>query len=264
MQTAPYLLLQDRLSTIGSFIICDSNARGFPMLYASQGFVDLFGYTAAECRGKSCGSLIAAPSIYHHDPELRGLASVSGMASQRVAESLDILTESTRKAVDLMIESREGHMAYVQVVNRKKDGELFVCEVIMLVYTHAKLGWKFAVGLQADISDEVSVKDLLTSALTEDHLVLRESRRGAVNQQLARMDVGSDGLGEYLHEKASEVWLNYFNDMLGMRLSETSMESDEPSESTADTEVGHQNNDDPWWHGKLGEDYDQSVDVFAD
>jgi len=265
MQTAPYLLLQDRLSTIGSFIICDSNARGFPMLYASQGFVDLFGYTAAECRGKSCGSLIAAPSIYHHDPELRGLASVSGMTSQRVAEGLDILTESTRKEVDLMMESRGGYVAYVQVVNRKNDGEVFVCEVIMLVYTHPTLGWKFAVGLQTDISDEVSIKDLLTSALTGEHLVLRKSRREIVNQQLARMDVGSDAIGEYLYEKASEVWLYYFNDLLGRQRSDASMEPDEPTESTADSEVvENQNNDDLWRHGKLIQDYDQSIDFFAD
>eukprot|EP00406_Dinophysis_acuminata_P078863 CAMPEP_0179266604 /NCGR_PEP_ID=MMETSP0797-20121207/29501_1 /TAXON_ID=47934 /ORGANISM="Dinophysis acuminata, Strain DAEP01" /LENGTH=43 /DNA_ID= /DNA_START= /DNA_END= /DNA_ORIENTATION= len=43
MQSTQYALLQDHLSTNGSFILCDTNAQGFPMLYASQGFVDLFG-----------------------------------------------------------------------------------------------------------------------------------------------------------------------------------------------------------------------------
>jgi len=216
-----YMLMQDRLSTAGTFNICDTNAAGFPMLYASQGFVDLFGYTAAECTGKPCGSLVAAPSIRKHDPELRGCADSVGMAPQDVAEGLAILTRHTRNEVDLLMECPGEYAAHVQVLNRKKSGHIFVCEVIMLAYSHPTCGWKFTVGLQRDITDEVSVRSLLTRALDGEYIALYNSRQGAVNELLATLNIGTDVVSRYLEEKAREGWLGYLDTLLGSQVPTT-------------------------------------------
>lgn len=221
MQNALYMLTQDRLSTVGTFNICDTNAAGFPMLYASQGFVDLFGYTAAECTGRPCGSLVAAPSIRKHDPELRGCADSVGMAPQDVAEGLAILTHHTRNEVDLMMECPDEYAAHVQVVNRKKSGDIFVCEVIMLAYSHPTCGWKFTVGLQRDITDEISVRSLLKHALNGEYIALHNSRQGVVNELLASLNIGTDVVSWYLEEKAKEGWLGYLDTLLGTKVPTT-------------------------------------------
>lgn len=206
MKAAEYILIQDRLSTAASFNICDAQARGFPILYASQGFVDLFGYPAAGCVGVPCGTLVAAPSILRRDPELRGLAGAVGMAPGEVGEALEILTQQARGEVDRMME-HPGEAAHFQMVNRTKTGELFVCEVIMLLFRHSALKWNCTVGLQYDITSELSIKELLTLALRGDHVALHSSREDAVRKKLAAINMKDSTVGRYLQEKVVEVWM---------------------------------------------------------
>ncbi|CAE8583153.1 unnamed protein product [Polarella glacialis] len=58
LQTWAYLLLQDRLSTAGSFTICDNDFsdQGITIRSASPGFCDLFEYNAMESVGHRCCS----------------------------------------------------------------------------------------------------------------------------------------------------------------------------------------------------------------
>lgn len=204
MEPAQYILTQDQLSTSGSFIICDTNARGFPLMYASQGFVDLFGYTAAECIGKPCGSLVAV----QHDSDIRGLATALQMPYEEVSEGLNTLSQHTRQEIGWMMGNFE-ELVHVRVVNRKRSGDFFVCELVMLVYVHPRLGWGYAVGLQTDITAHVSVKDLLAVALAGEHVALHEIREGPVKDRFASLHMDGSTVKQYLAEKATEVWLAY-------------------------------------------------------
>mmetsp|Transcript_50491 Transcript_50491/g.130066 ORF Transcript_50491/g.130066 Transcript_50491/m.130066 type:complete len:905 (+) Transcript_50491:74-2788(+) len=204
MQTMPYILMQDRLSTGGSFILCDANAQGFPIRYASQGFVDLFGYKAAECVGRRCGDLVAAPIA--KDPDMAGLGKGCGLSKADVAKGLDFLTEHAASEVREMMANPAEHVAFALVLNRRKNQRVFVCELVMHAHQHPTFGWSYCVGLQSDATREVSIAKLLKAAVHGGYEELVKGRRASMRQRVGRLGIGSDQAIRYLDEKAGEMW----------------------------------------------------------
>jgi len=121
----PYILMQDRLSTGGSFLLCDSNARGFPIRYASQGFADLFGYYASECLGRKCGDLVA-PKTMLDGPALHCLTQLCDLTGAEVQEGVQTLNEYIVEECQQMMAARGSKVGFAVVVNQKK-GRNSIC-----------------------------------------------------------------------------------------------------------------------------------------
>jgi len=205
------MLVQDRLSTGGSFILCDALAVGFPIRYASQGFVDLFGFKASECIGKKCGDLVGSPSIYAHDADLKALTAAHGVSHDMATEGLKAVTERAQEECRKMAADPTAHMGFALVVNRKSDGDLFVCEVLMQISHHTGTGWPYSVGFQSDITDDISVAELLKSAANGKLDALIASRNDAKNKHLENLCLKDKQVASYLNDKAEEMWYTLLN-----------------------------------------------------
>jgi hypothetical protein len=210
MCTFAYIMMQDRLSTGGSFILCDGNANGFPISYASAGFCDLFGYPAAECKGVKCGDLVADKSILANDPELERTAKIAGLSPEAVRAGLSLMTAYTGNECKQIMEEA-GKVSFSLVLNRRKNGELFVNELVMMTHRYPSLGWSYFVGFQRDISGEIPLTQLLQAASSrQDYLALVHKRDVHVVEHVRRLGVQGDDAVQYLHEKASEAWVDKF------------------------------------------------------
>jgi hypothetical protein len=201
MNSMPYILMQDRLSTGGSFILCDANATGFPIRYASQGFVDLFEYKASECLGKKCGDLVGGPCIR----DVTDL-EIQGHSKDSVITSVNFLTEYAANECRLMMENPDQTSAFALVLNRKKSGRLFVCELVMMAHRHPTLGWSYCVGLQRDVTDVVSISSLLDAVSSAKYKELVEHTRKTMLDRVTSLGLRGTDAVLYLHEKASEMW----------------------------------------------------------
>jgi len=214
MTAVPYTLMQDRLSTGGSFLLCDCKAIGFPIRYASMGFSDLFGYTPAECTGRKCGDLVAEAAIRAHDPELRALAAVAEMGAADVDIALKAMTRFAAQECRAMMASPNDGMGTALVLNRSKKGKLKVIELVMLVCRHPRCGWPYSVGLQTDITKEVSVSMLLRALFDGNYTALLRQQEPGLQGRLRTLDIRSAEAQRYLDLKASEMWESLLLDAL--------------------------------------------------
>jgi len=204
----PYILMQDRLSTGGSFLLCDSNARGFPIRYASQGFADLFGYYASECLGRKCGDLVA-PKTMLDGPALHCLTQLCDLTGAEVQEGVQTLNEYIVEECQQMMAARGSKVGFAVVVNQKKDGTVFACEVVMIVYRHPVLGWSYTVGFQRDVTNEVPMKDLLLVALSRKCKELMHSRQAQMEKRLEHLGIQGEDAVNYLHSKSADMWQSW-------------------------------------------------------
>ncbi|CAE8627786.1 unnamed protein product, partial [Polarella glacialis] len=114
-----------------SFVLCDSRQRGFPISYASAGFQKLFGYDEKECLGTQCGALVGYPSILTQGlPCLSKEAAAAGLTVAEAVESLEFITSQAGKlALKVSACEADEFVGPMLLVNRRKSGELFVCEM---------------------------------------------------------------------------------------------------------------------------------------
>jgi hypothetical protein len=234
MDSTAYLLAQDRLSMLGSFILCDATSEGFPIRHASQGFSDLSEFPIAECLGEKCGDLVGAPAIMARDPGLTLLADAMGLRTMDAEAALAFLRARCAEQCRMMMQCSEWvngcSVVYCCLaVNQKKGGSLFVCELAILALRHPAFNSPYCLGLQRDVSEEVSVQQLLAAAAADSkdtvanrgtggrYAAIMEAREqgsnGANGARLVlqqRMDfccTNGGGLLQYLHEKAAaEMW----------------------------------------------------------
>jgi len=207
--------MQDRLSSGGSFLLCDCKAIGFPIRYASMGFSDLFGYAPAECTGRKCGDLVAEAAIRAHDPELRALAAVAEMGAAEVDIALKAMTRFAAQDCRAMMASPNDGMGAALILNRSKKGKLKVIELVMLVCRHPRCGWPYSVGLQTDITKEVSVNTLLRALVDGNYTALLRQQEPGLQGRLRTLDIRSADAQRYLDSKASEMWESLLLDALG-------------------------------------------------
>jgi len=192
-----HLFTQDRLSTEGSFVLCDGNLKGFPISYASVGFVDLFGYSASECVGTSCGALTARPNI-------EVASQITGHSRELVAQAIDVQKSYITNNIAEIYASDMFSCALL--LNCKKNGDMIVNEVVMFTIEHPTHGFKpYAVGLQKDVTHEVSIKQLLAITSLHEYGNLIEERQASVKERMSKLIAGKN-VAVYLSEKVSDVW----------------------------------------------------------
>jgi len=230
MDRVAFALLQDRLSTHGSFILCDAMADGFPIRHASRGFVDLFGYCPVECLGKKCGDLVGGPSFRGAD-----LAAAAFSAGVTVADAEAAVAVQTRIAaheVRNMAKSMCDRPAFCLALNRTKNGTLFVCEIVMLMMHHPVVGWPYSIGLQRDVSSSVSVGEMLRAGGDEKLLALTATHRAVVDKHVQCLNMQAGCTVEYFHNKSMEMWEDMMR-MISVSAGELKVQSLSEAPSTA-------------------------------
>jgi len=100
------------------------------------------------------------------------------------------------------------HVTFSLVLNKTKKGKIFVCELVMHAHQHPTFGWSYCVGLQSDVTKEVSVAELIHAALHGGYDELVKSQRAFMQRRVANLGLSSAQGVRYLHEKAGEMWRN--------------------------------------------------------
>merc|ERR1711974_211975 len=109
----------------------------------------------------------------------------------------------------------DGRVGFSVLINRKKNGDLIVCELQMRVLTHPSLGWSFCVGFQRDLSDEVSIADVLSLAMHENsYASLLTGRECSEANRTSPLNMKHDKAVKYFNFKAGEMWQALTSDAL--------------------------------------------------
>jgi len=163
-----------------------------------------------------------------------------------VRAALSFLESYAGKACLDMIANPEDRLSLFVALNRKKSGELFVCEVTMLARRHPSSGWLYTIGFQRDISAEVSVERLLTTAAAAacaleqgPHANLVGARMKAAAARYEQIKEGTT-TSSYLHEKAAEMWkvsmMQMFSQQPDVQVESTKDEADAADFMSGDAE----------------------------
>ncbi|CAE7210504.1 unnamed protein product [Symbiodinium sp. CCMP2456] len=153
------------MKDVDSYVICDSKAKGFPIRHVSKGFQELFGYDASECVGMRCGEMIGGAGLLNHKPGmamLNKVASDLGLSEEQANAGIKRMTQAAEEAVQTV--NQGGSSPSVLLINTRKNGELFVCEMSLCKNQHPTMGWHYHAGIQRDVSDRISVERLLQAA----------------------------------------------------------------------------------------------------
>jgi len=220
--------MQDRLSTRGSFILCDCNAMGFPIRYASVGFCELFEYMASEIKGNKCGDLVAEKSIRANDPGLQHLAAEAGLSPEDTDRALKTITEHVNRECRSMVARPLELTGFGVVLNRTKTGRFKVIELAMVVCRHPTAGWLYSVGLQTDVTADISVRRLMRAAAERSsaYAAFVSSQEPTMQSRLGLLDIHGRAAAQYLNVKASEMWETLMLDALEPEVKNLSEASD--------------------------------------
>lgn len=153
-----------------SWIICIPQEGRHPINYISLGFEKLFGYNADESGGRDCSDLIGHRSLVSTDSGLDALsraADDAGLQESDAVRAMELMAGAAAKHVS---EPRDAHCREsLLVLNRRKNGELFVCEMASSRKFHPTLKWSYHVGVQADVTNDVSVSALLQACASGEN-----------------------------------------------------------------------------------------------
>lgn len=206
MPNGAHLIMQDRLSTLGSFFLCDSepNQDGFLIRYVSEGFLDLTHSAVMDNIGFRCGNLYGSTRMLQCKGELDDLANAIGYDPQKLISHVKWLWEYAFSRFSLLDDGSQ----FVIVPIRTKDGSYLVVEVLLTRLTHPDLGFKFVV-CYAQVSDAISIAQLLDAVPGGDvgnHADLVQQRKAMLVKHMT--DIGFDS-GEsvlFFQNKMLDVW----------------------------------------------------------
>ena len=137
-----------------SFVICDARSGSFHVQHVSREFEDLFGCNASECAGKKASEILST--------------SLSNTALHKVIAARGLTEEQANGAIQRMSKELEASSPAKSrsslLVNVGSSGQLFSCEMAWSKKVHPVLGWSYYVGLQRDVSRDISPGELLEAA----------------------------------------------------------------------------------------------------
>lgn len=120
-------------NNLPSYVICDPKKKGHPIRHASQGFQELFGYSASECIGLQVPSCLGAPMA-----ELTKIGHSCGLSADETRQRIERIQEAAEEAAQC---AAEGTSTSSPLLLTKRNGEVIACEISWCQSSHPKLGW---------------------------------------------------------------------------------------------------------------------------
>ncbi|CAE8638237.1 unnamed protein product, partial [Polarella glacialis] len=207
MPSWAFILLQDRLSTDGSFMLGDADVthEGYVMRFVSPGFAELYGYLPSECVGLRCCACMALQT-----EDFLHLAKTVDMELQMVKDSIHcIQAYVVQEAIREQTDSTPG---FALLLERNKDGSLIVCEVMVSTQTHPANGWRYSLCLQT--RSDVSIIQILEAGLAGGgYAELVRDRHERMIARLAASHIDVSAAHLYAEEKIMDVWAGMFAEL---------------------------------------------------
>lgn len=190
------------------FILCDALSSRFPVRYASQGFIDLYELGQADVSGRPCGDIVGGEAVKRDGVALAGLAERAGLSEAEATTGLDVLTHFVGDQCHSMLERPKSKLGFALLVNRRGSGALFTCELLMFMIRRPRCGWCCALGMQRDVTNEISPEHVLTAAVRGQYEQLVDKRRDALKARLVRLGAGTGsdkGLVEFMYKAVGDL-----------------------------------------------------------
>jgi len=184
-----------------SFALCDVEESGCPIRYASQGFVNLFGYKAYECIGRSIGPFVGCYSIVRNgERDLVALSKDAGLPLSVLAEGMKLVMGRVRDfSVQAKKDLTHGH---VLQLNRTQDGKVVVCDMSIQMRTHSTCGWPYHLVVHRPVLHITPAELLLATGAA--YATMLQAQHLPMKQCLAAFD--AEGGHRTLDHFVGSVW----------------------------------------------------------
>lgn len=151
--------LDYKLSLAASYVICDAEAVGCPIKYASEGYCSLHNLRREDCIDKKCGDLVGVPAMK---------ARYHTLFESCYPGALDSLQGLIREQVRQMITTGSGSLV---TINYARDVGVFPVLVVMRLLRDPLSGRRCAVGLQFRLQEPATfISKVLTAAMQHKHI----------------------------------------------------------------------------------------------
>mmetsp|Transcript_15932 Transcript_15932/g.46062 ORF Transcript_15932/g.46062 Transcript_15932/m.46062 type:complete len:766 (-) Transcript_15932:472-2769(-) len=156
------------LSDDTCIVLCDALTEGCPIGHASEGYLSRFGYSQEECRGtRCCGHPLGDTG--DRESALAEVAQAAGLPSAAAAAAaLDVVASKVVAKLSAMAANTPPSSGFAVALNATKAGELVPCELDMRLQRHPAVDWKYCVVIVRDVSQELSVASVLSTAARGD------------------------------------------------------------------------------------------------
>jgi len=195
-----------------SVLLCDTHAEGFPVMYASRGFLKASGRSAADCVGKPHSQVLGGMAVGSSDllQELGRHGGAAGMPHDEVEAALACLSSAADAEYEAMASDRT-RAGYYVTLGRDGAGNISVSEVLLFFPKHSTTGWTYGFGLQRDVTRGIPVDSLLLAASSGGYAGLVEDRAKAAKEGALPWYSAGDPTVKYFETKAILGW----REMLG-------------------------------------------------
>mmetsp|Transcript_23786 Transcript_23786/g.75094 ORF Transcript_23786/g.75094 Transcript_23786/m.75094 type:complete len:553 (+) Transcript_23786:81-1739(+) len=176
----------DRLTDSSSFVICDARVSGFPIRYASSGFKAMFHYLEGDAPART-EKLAGCSCIADSEAAVAAAAHVAGLSAQTAVKALQLLEDiAAEECRRIASGGTGGDASSVLLVKARRGGDMFVCEIAILLLRHPATDWSFLVGVHRDVTPIVPVQDVLRMAASGSQPV--QALLGGLHKRAGRQD----------------------------------------------------------------------------
>mmetsp|Transcript_2945 Transcript_2945/g.5584 ORF Transcript_2945/g.5584 Transcript_2945/m.5584 type:complete len:261 (-) Transcript_2945:273-1055(-) len=213
------------------FCLLRSNFSGKTLItaLASNAVQRRSGYRAAHIHGKRYGELFGAMGLAKDGVDMAMMRGTSPLTPDVMKAGIVNLGDSyaslERNLAELLCRRWEapqtanssgtcaskqcltqGMLTFTLDLHRNRNGELHVCEQVLIAQRHSTLGWPFVLAFQRDVDEEVPKSQLLQAAASDQLFHLVQSRAGAVQQWLLELSMDPSEAAAWFDQLVMQCW----------------------------------------------------------
>jgi len=149
----------------------------FSVKIVSELLVELGGYNKADCLATNYRVIVYSPKTKRDVRSLEfATAESCDLSVENSVAALDFLKSYAHEEARKALANQSEHVGFAIGLACKESGALFVCEVTMIRLWHQRFGWPYLVGVWKDVTDTISIEELLGATSDADYSCLIDSR----------------------------------------------------------------------------------------
>jgi hypothetical protein len=214
------------------FCLLRSNFSGKALItaFASKAVQRRSGFRASHIHGKRYGELFGAMGLAKNGVDMATMKGASQLTPDELKAGILNLRDSfaslewnvagllcRRWEAPQMVDSGDtfaskqcqthGMMTFTLDLHRSRNGELHVCEQVLIAQRHSTLGWPFVLVFQRDVDEEtVPISRLLQAAAADSLFQLVQSRGEAVQQWLLELSMAPSEAAAWFDKLVMQCW----------------------------------------------------------